>query len=675
MLKIFVNKNVVFLDKRQLDYKSFVSQFLTKYEEVKKIDFYNSTKKKKVYKTVKERRDLYVEDSNYIYFSRGILELIPYIENYDLKYLSEDHIIVPSIDRDRIRNSMSKFTLREDQVTAVLKCIINKRGVIQLPTAIGKSAIITVVIKELLLFNPEIKILVLAPTLSTVNNIHETFLEEGLNSTVFGHPSKEVNSCITTSLVQSLISSSKDNPELLKDIDAVFYDECLPANSLILLPDGSCKTISDIYDDDTIQEVMSYNIGTNEYEIKKIVHKYKTPHNKRFWRVYYDNPVTGKVEGITLTGNHKVYTRDRGYIQAQDLTSNDFIKIDFNFARTIKTLYPVTFVRVKYISASVGSKAPYKYNLEVEDNHNYFASNVLVSNCHHLKCDTWSQLNMLLHNVEYSLGFSALSIDKSEIYCKDIRDISYQSSLIVGASGPVIMHMDPSYYIEKGIIALPVVLRIDNHIELPEGFDETVWTKLVKEGIMSTPRTYDVARISGVFNKYGRKVLVLINERDHAFMIGNFLASLGITNYGISFGSGTGYLYKEVSGEEVIYDSIETLKVLDKLSSGEINIVIGTNHVDEGVDIKNLDCIILACGGKKDRRIIQRVGRALRKSKTGKYAYIVDFTDEGSRVLSRQSRERLSMYKNTIGIPKNNLFDRIQFNEIEKKFKELEGLV
>ena len=32
------------------------------------------------------------------------------------------------------------------------------------------------------------------------------------------------------------------------------------------------------------------------------------------------------------------------------------------------------------------------------------------------------------------------------------------------------------------------------------------------------------------------------------------------------------------------------------LSTGEIDILIGTSHVDEGVDIKSLDVCVLACG-------------------------------------------------------------------------------
>ena len=331
----------------------------------------------------------------------------------------------------------------------------------------------------------------------------------------------------------------------------------------------------------------------------------------------------------------------------------------------------MSFVKVVRVSKNIGGKAKYKYNLEVEGNHNYFASNVLVSNCHHLKCDTWNMLNSLLHNVEYALGFSALSIDKSEIYLRDIRDMSYQTSLIVSSTGPVIMHMDPSYYLEKGVIALPVVFRVEHNINLPTGFDETNYTSLVKQALLEDTRQRKVARVAQIFSKYGRKVLILVTEKEQGFQIARYLNTFATYSYGISYGGNQGFLYNPKIEDFVKVNSMEVLRML---SEGKLNVVIGSTHVDEGVDLSFLDCVILAGGGKNNRRIIQRIGRVLRKSKTGKYAYVVDFTDQGSRVLAKHSRERLSLYKDLIGVPENNIYKKINITEIEKTFKLREGI-
>lgn len=674
MVDLSINNNEVLLSKSEEDYQNFINNFLVKYETVSRIDPYRSTKSHRVLRTEKVRRNLFVDQGDAISFSRGLLSVIPESEYRVTDILSKNLYQEFSADPEEIKHSLPSFDLREDQVLAVLKCLYMKRGVIQLPTAVGKSSIITATVKQILSQYPESKILVLAPTLSTVEGINKTLLRNEIDSTIFGHPNKEVTQ-VTSALVQSLVSYSETCPDFLEGVNAVFYDECLPGNSQVLLSDGSTRSIKEIYEDDSINEVMSYNIETNKYEIKRILRKFKTPFNSKFWRVYYKDPVTEKVQGASFTDNHKVYTQ-RGYVQVKDLTKEDKVKIDFPFCRCHSSMTSATYIKIIRVSPNIGSVSKYKYNLEVEDNHNYFASRLLVSNCHHLKCDTWCKLNSLLKNVEVSLGFSALSVPRSEIYLTDIRDMSYETSLIVGSTGRVLMHMDPSYYIERGIIALPIVFQINNHIDLPKGFDETSWSNLTKEGLMSDSRTKEVCSVARVFSHYQRKVLILVSERDYAFKIGEFLARSSMTSFGISFGAGTGYICQELKEDgEVCYHEVDSLSVLDSLSQGDISVVIGTSHIDEGVDLQSLDCLILACGGKKDRKVIQRVGRVLRKSKTGKYAYVVDFSDKGSRVLSRQSTSRLKMYREVIGVPDNNVFLNLTPETLHQSFLKLEGLI
>lgn len=681
MVKLIVSKNVVLLPKDQEDSRRFVLTYLVKFEEVTKTDYMEMRMHgRRKLKTVKERRCLFNEDDLFVRFSRGILELIPDNE-YEVEYTNQDSLTVPQPTKEEVMKLPADFDLREDQIIAVLKCLIFKRGVVQLPTGIGKSIIIACIIKLLNMANPNAKILVLAPTLSTVKNINDTLVYNGLDSKVFAHPNKEICSPVTTSLVQSLISQSEKDPDLLKDVSAVFYDECLPYNSQVLLPNFQTVQIGEIYEDDSIDEVLSYNIETDMYEPKKIVRKYRSEFNDRFCKVYYEDKLSGKLKGVTCTRNHKIYTQNRGYVPAEELTSDDIIKIDYEFTRNWKSLLKHTYVPVKRVTLNVGKIAKYKYNIEVEDNHNYFANNVLVSNCHHASCDTWNRLNELLPNVEYSIGFSALSIDKNEIYIKDFKDLSYNTSLIVGSTGKVLMHIDPSYYIEKGIIARPLVFRIQHNEPLPVGFDESKWNELSKVGLMSTVRTNKVANITAIFNKYGRKILIFVSERNYAYRISEFLYRYGITNFGISFGSGEGYTYKGVKDEvidgEIIttieYNPEDSMGVVDKFNDSELNILIATSHLDEGVDVKGLDACILAGGGKKDRRIIQRVGRVLRKTKNGKYAYIIDFTDSASKVLSRQSNSRLKVYKEGLGVSDDFIYE-IPVEQFESEFIKLEQL-
>lgn len=679
MVSLNIHKNLVCLNKNEnKDYESFINKYLVKYEETTKVDSYASTKNKRRYKSVKEKHNLFVETDSDIIFSRGVLELLPPYE-YTINSSVPDTLTVPNLTDEEIEKTLDCFDLREDQVLAVKKALIMKRGIIQLPTATGKSAIITSIIKRLIEANPDLKVLVIAPTLSTVDNITDTLNENNLNAEVFDKHKDKFNT-ITTSLVQSLVTLPLEKTKVLQDVGAVFYDECVPGNAKILLPNGDTKTMLEIYEDDTLNEVLTFDIESQTYVTKKILRKFRTPFNNRFCKVYYEDILTGKLSGVTCTKNHKIYTKNRGYVEAQDLTQEDIIKVDYPFARNWQKLLNKTYVNVKRVTQNVGKFSDYKYNLEIEDTHNYFANNVLVSNCHHLKCETWNKLNTMLPNVEYSVGFSALSINKSEIYITDFSQLSCEAALIIGSAGRVLMHMDPSYYIQRGIIATPVVFMISHYEKPKQQIDDSDWIKLQKTLLLSDARTKKIAEIVSIFSKYKRKILILVSEKKYAWKLCEYLVSKDVTSFGISFGAGIGYTFKGIGHPtpekelNLSYNKVESSKVIDLFDKNEIDVLIATSHLDEGVDIKSLDAVVLACGGKKDRKLIQRVGRVLRKTKSGKYAYIIDFTDSASPVLSRQAQIRLNMYKNDIGVPENFVFENIFLEKVERAFKYLEEL-
>ena len=69
---------------------------------------------------------------------------------------------------------------------------------------------------------------------------------------------------------------------------------------------------------------------------------------------------------------------------------------------------------------------------------------------------------------------------------------------------------------------------------------------------------------------------------------------------------------------------------------------------------------------------MQGIGRALRKTKSGKYAYLVDFTDHEDVVLSKHSKLRMTRYKELIGVPDNMTFDFVETKDLDRIFSSLE---
>lgn len=322
--------------------------------------------------------------------------------------------------------------------------------------------------------------------------------------------------------------------------------------------------------------------------------------------------------------------------------------------------------------------------------------------CQHLKSDTWSSLNESISNVEYSIGLSALVIDKDHLTCTSLNILSLDEALILGATGKVLVYVPAKYYIDRNILATPVILQVNSDVRTVTR-TENNWSVLRRDFIESTHRSYKAAQITDVFIRHNRRVLILVGTKYQAVLIARYLAEKfkHASNVAISFGGDDGKvidatkfdkLYspgigvnEDVFGQttlrlklsEDVFDScFEGVSgIVQEFDDKKYNILIGTSHLDEGVDVKELDAVILASGGKKDRRVIQRIGRCLRKSKSGKYAYVVDFNDEGNGVLSNHSRLRMNLFEDTIEVPEHLIYKQLSIESVEPIFTKLEGIV
>ncbi len=88
-------------------------------------------------------------------------------------------------------------------------------------------------------------------------------------------------------------------------------------------------------------------------------------------------------------------------------------------------------------------------------------------------------------------------------------------------------------------------------------------------------------------------------------------------------------------------------EAMAKFRTGQLPCIISTNILDEGVDVPKINVLILASGGKSAIRVLQRVGRALRKKVQGELniASIIDFNHLGNKHLEEHSKERLKIYR------------------------------
>ena len=129
--------------------------------------------------------------------------------------------------------------------------------------------------------------------------------------------------------------------------------------------------------------------------------------------------------------------------------------------------------------------------------------------------------------------------------------------------------------------------------------------------------------------KKGESILIIVTKIDHGHELYNM-----ITDH-----------FSHIKAE-FVHGAVKKRKaILDRLRKKELRCVIATKVFNEGVNIKSLNVVINAAGGKSEIDTLQKVGRGLRKDKGKQQATIIDFKDTCHPILIAQFNKRRSMYK------------------------------
>lgn len=287
---------------------------------------------------------------------------------------------------------------------------------------------------------------------------------------------------------------------------------------------------------------------------------------------------------------------------------------------------------------------------------------------HHTQSITWSYLFRNCVGANYILGFSASIVKSKRLPITKITQLSIQEAITIGATGNILLDIPTSFYRDKEVLATPRIIQIQ-HQAREYVSDEKNWHQIRKNRLESEARTRKIAQVAKIFNDHGLKVLILISTHEHGYRLLSYLAELGLADKSMcSYGSYQFYQYVDGEIEKLPKDS------MSKFESGEVSILIGSSHVYEGADISNLDTVIMGVVGKSSRRVIQAVGRSLRKTKNGRYAYIVDFTDQGGGVLSYHTYQREQVYREQVGVSKEDIIRNVPVDKLSTVLSNLESI-
>jgi superfamily II DNA or RNA helicase len=129
----------------------------------------------------------------------------------------------------------------------------------------------------------------------------------------------------------------------------------------------------------------------------------------------------------------------------------------------------------------------------------------------------------------------------------------------------------------------------------------------------------------------GKKLLILVVRVNH----GKKIVELLEKDFKVKF----------LDGGKSTKNRLETIK---EMKDGKLEVLVASKIFDQGVDIPELDALILAGSGKSSGRALQRIGRVIRLSKGKKKAIIVDFYDN-CKYLKEHSESRIKIYESEPG--------------------------
>lgn len=210
-------------------------------------------------------------------------------------------------------------------------------------------------------------------------------------------------------------------------------------------------------------------------------------------------------------------------------------------------------------------------------------------------------------------------------------------------TGDIVSKVSNAKLIERGVSAKPVVLfyRIDGrmYFDRKNADGLTVYQAALDDLVVNCEeRNRVIAKICEKEVRAGRHVLVLVERIEHGANIARAILKY---NPEFSLNGENGFSVFFTNGQETMQNRI---KSLEELKAGNLDVLISTAILDEGVDVSGIDAVVYARSGVSRRKLLQGLGRGIRKKADNRCLHIYDFLDMGERHLTKHSQSRFKTY-------------------------------
>ena len=450
---------------------------------------------------------------------------------------------------------------------------------------------------------------------------------------IIGSGKFDIDHVITIGNIQTL---TKELPKISKEFGTVIVDECLDYNSQIITLEKGKVMLGNIVNNEMPVHVLSLDPSTGVSSYKKVVRYFKTPHTDCL-KISHSGGGSFK-----CTANHNIYTYGNGVIEkvtADTLEVGDLLlqtttthtlneeedpialeypqlqyKLnslresikDFNFPLPDSPFLNKHYClrRITNIKKSTLT-GNHKYNIEVEDNHTYFANSILVANCHHVTATTFSTFLDGMY-ARYKIGLSGTMNrkDGKHILFKDFFGLK--------------LYQPPQ---ENTMV--PKVRIVKTGVGLSEG---DAWAIKINKLLYDPDYQELIAVIAAQEIVAGHKVLIIADRVEFLQKVGELIGPECVC----------------IVGETTFEQRVELKR---QIEDGEKSCIAGSRQIfSEGISVNILSCVILAAPIANDALLEQIIGRIMRMQE-GKLEPLVIDMNFASPSDRRQNKMRLALYQ------------------------------
>lgn len=485
------------------------------------------------------------------------------------------------------RKGEKTLTLRDYQKESVVQIFSKQRGIIELATNAGKSAIMYSVANLVtpLLSNSE-RILLIAPNLSVASQLKKNLLHYYINDDIgfIGNSEFDIDHKIVVSTIQSLTIKTKPIDIKIKGTKAK-----------------------------EAQRMMSYYNSLDKENLHSSLGKFLETFNPRY----------------------KYEEKDKETLQElYDTVKNDKV-LDICF-HNYKSIYEKSLTKKD------------KEKIESYNNVMTFLNTIKVLMCDEIQTaasDGYQRVVNSMNNLRMALGFTG-TIPKEPERALKIRALFGETLVNVNNKEMIERGFSTNIKIKFLDYNYPHDLqaRVERELvinRVPKAQQSLMrYQYAYREGIIDNQNRNELIaklaiKLAKDEQKKGTKLatLIIVNSIEHGENIVKEIDKLNLTN--------------EVDYDFIHGDSSqeERERAFKELGEGKTQILVASKIIEAGIDLPFLKNLIYCSGGKSYVSVLQRLGRLLRLGKGKKECIVYDIVDRQHSLLYEHAKKRLKYYK------------------------------